>query len=447
MKKVITYGTFDLLHQGHVNLLKNAKKLGDYLIVGITSEGYDMYRGKLNVKQSLSERIENVKKLGIADEIVVEEYEGQKIDDIVLKKIDIFAIGSDWVGRFDYLREYCEVVYLERTKGISSTQLRDEQHPMINFGIVGCGRIANRFVVESKFVSGNNVEGVFNVYEEPAKQFVQKHNLNFYSTDYDDFISRVNAVYIASPHHTHYEYAKKALLSGKHVLCEKPMALSKTDAAELFNIAREKGLILMEALKTAYCPGFQRLVSCAKSGKIGQIVNVDAAFTKLVASNTRERQNDGVGGSMFELASYPLLAIFKLMGTNFENVSYTSYLDPNNGVDLFTKVDMLFKNGMATGKVGLGVKREGDLVIAGTRGYIYVPAPWWKTDYFELRYEDLNENEKYFYKFSGDGLRYEIVEFMNRISIGAMDKQMCEISEAIADIMERYRKEENVVTF
>ena len=115
MTKVITYGTFDLLHHGHRNLLKRAKALGDYLIVGVTSESYDRYRGKLNVQQSLMERIENVRGLGLADEIVVEEYEGQKIDDIVRLQVDIFAIGSDWTGRFDYLKENCQVVYLERT--------------------------------------------------------------------------------------------------------------------------------------------------------------------------------------------------------------------------------------------------------------------------------------------------------------------------------------------
>ena len=79
MTKVITYGTFDLLHYGHTNLLKRAKDLGDYLIVGVTAEAYDMARGKINVKQSLSERIENVRETGLADEIIVEEYEGQKI--------------------------------------------------------------------------------------------------------------------------------------------------------------------------------------------------------------------------------------------------------------------------------------------------------------------------------------------------------------------------------
>ena len=211
MTKVITYGTFDLLHYGHQNLLRRAKALGDYLIVGVTSENYDRYRGKLNVQQTLMERVENVRALGLADEIVVEEYEGQKIDDITRRSVDIFAIGSDWVGRFDYLNEYCKVVYLERTKGISSTELRDRRHPLIRLGVVGSGRIANRFIPESKFVSGVTVEGVFNPHLDSAHSFAQRHELAFYSDDYADFLSRVNAVYIASPHETHYDYARQAL--------------------------------------------------------------------------------------------------------------------------------------------------------------------------------------------------------------------------------------------
>ena len=82
MKKVITYGTFDLMHYGYVRLLERAKKLGDYLIVGVTSNDFDKRRGKINVQQSLMERIANIKSTGLADEIIVEEYEGQKIDDI-----------------------------------------------------------------------------------------------------------------------------------------------------------------------------------------------------------------------------------------------------------------------------------------------------------------------------------------------------------------------------
>ena len=124
MKKVITYGTFDLFHEGHYNLLKKAKKLGDYLIVGVTTENFDEVRGKVNVVDSIIERIDNVRKTGFADMIIVEDHEGQKIEDIQKYDVDIFTVGSDWVGTFDYLEAFCKVIYLDRTPGISSTFLR-----------------------------------------------------------------------------------------------------------------------------------------------------------------------------------------------------------------------------------------------------------------------------------------------------------------------------------
>ena len=103
MTKVITYGTYDFLHEGHIRLLKRAKELGDYLIVGVTAEDFDMARGKINVGQSLMERVEAIRQTGLADRIIVEEYEGQKIDDIRRYEADIFTVGSDWLGKFDYL--------------------------------------------------------------------------------------------------------------------------------------------------------------------------------------------------------------------------------------------------------------------------------------------------------------------------------------------------------
>ena len=114
MVKVITYGTYDLLHYGHVRLLERAKALGDYLIVGVTSDTFDRERGKINVQQSLMERVEAVRATGLADEIIIEEYEGQKIDDIKRLNVDIFTVGSDWKGKFDYLKAYCQVVYLDK---------------------------------------------------------------------------------------------------------------------------------------------------------------------------------------------------------------------------------------------------------------------------------------------------------------------------------------------
>ena len=161
MKKVITYGTFDLFHQGHYNLLKRAKDLGDYLIVGVTTDNFDLERGKMNTCNNVMERIEAVKETGLADLILIEEYRGQKIDDIQKYGVDIFAIGSDWEGYFDYLNEFCQVVYLPRTQGISSTQLREER-PQVNIGIIGTGSIASRFVPESNNVNSAVVTTAYN---------------------------------------------------------------------------------------------------------------------------------------------------------------------------------------------------------------------------------------------------------------------------------------------
>lgn len=209
MIKVITYGTYDLLHQGHINLLRRAKELGDYLIVGVTSDSFDQGRGKLNVRNNVLERVEAVKATGFADEVIIEDYTGQKIDDIQKYDVDIFAIGSDWVGKFDYLNEYCKVVYLPRTEGISSTQLREQTQETFRIGIVGSGRIARRFVPESKVVSGAEVVSVLNPDAAAADAFAREFGLQAYSA-FDDFIEGVEAVYIASPHLTHYAYAKRA---------------------------------------------------------------------------------------------------------------------------------------------------------------------------------------------------------------------------------------------
>lgn len=444
MKKVITYGTFDLFHEGHYNLLKRAKELGDYLIVGVTTENYDSSRGKLNVQESLMDRIKNVKESGLADEIIIEEYEGQKINDILRNNIDIFAIGSDWIGKFDYIKNYCKVVYLERTKGISSTQLRNNKNKILRIGVVGNGRIANRFIVESKYVSGVNVEGIYGRNADNIKSFSEKYGLNFYSTDYEEFLEKIDSVYIATPHLTHYQYIKKALMKNKHVLCEKPLVLKSYEAIELHNMAKEKGLVLIEAIKTAYAPGFIRLIAVAKSGIIGDIKAVDSTFTKLCKGDLRELKKEEAGGSITELASYTLLAIIKLLGSDFKDINFYSY--KNEAIDLFTRANFIYNSSIATSTVGLGVKSEGQLIISGTKGYIYVPSPWWKTEYFEARFENFNDNKKYYYKFEGDGLRYEIAEFLNLINNNKLETFKLTIDESIKiiEIIEKFLNNENI---
>lgn len=448
MKKVITYGTYDLLHQGHINLLRRAKELGDYLIVGVTSDNFDRERGKLNVRNNVLERVEAVKATGYADEIIVEDYLGQKIDDIQKYDIDIFAIGSDWIDKFDYLREYCNVVYLPRTEGISSTQLRAEKTVNVKVGIIGCGRVANRFPSESEVVSGIKIVAAYDIDNIIASHFVGVHGIDRYCKELDDFFNLVDAVYIAAPHLTHYELIKQSLMRGKHVLCETPMVLQEDEAKELFKLAESKELILMEANKTAHCPAFNHLMVMIKSGVIGEVVDVDASLSKLWDDDMTLREFDPrqAGGSMYELGSYPLLPIFKLMGIDYENLNFYSRMQ--NGVDMYTKGVLCYQHTVCSFTVGLGVKTEGNLVISGTKGYAYVPAPWWKTDYFEFRYEDQNQNKKFFYKWDGDGLRYEIQEFISciinkRYSTARLRRRE---SVAMARVMQDFTERKNFLT-
>lgn len=411
MKKVITYGTYDLFHYGHRRLLERAKALGDYLIVGVTTDNFDLERGKMSTCNNVMERIEAVKATGLADQIVIEEYKGQKIDDIQKYGVDIFAIGSDWEGYFDYLKEYCEVVYLPRTQGVSSTQLREER-PMVKIGVVGTGSIASRFIPEAKHVNSNEVIAAYNPNQEECKTFCRRFGLEDAKTE-SELYAMCDAIYIASPHYTHYDYVKNALLAGKHVLCETPFVFNKEHAEELYALAEKKKLVLMVALKTAYCPAFGHLVSLLKSGAIGEIVEVNASVTTLTDESSDKLNKDHYGGSMNENACFPLLPIFKLLGTEYENINFYSKI--KNDVDMFTKAVFRYPSAVASFQVGLGVKTEGNLVVAGTKGYAYVPAPWWKTDYFELRYEDQNQNKKFFYTWAGDGLRYEIKDFVSAI--------------------------------
>lgn len=442
MKKVITYGTYDLLHQGHINLLRRAKELGDYLIVGVTSDSFDRGRGKLNVRNNVLERVEAVKATGYADQVIIEDYVGQKIDDIQKYNVDIFAIGSDWEGKFDYLNEYTKVVYLPRTEGISSTMLRAESTVDIKVGIIGCGRIAKRFPAEAAVVNGVKLVAAYDINKAVLTQFTKDHAEISACENIEQLLDSVDAIYVATPHNTHYGLIKKCLDAEKHVLCETPMVLNGDEARECFELAERKGVILMEANKTAHCPAFNHLMVMIKSGVIGEVVDVEASESKLWSDNLTLREFDPsqAGGSLFELGSYTLLPIIKLMGTNYQDLNLYSRM--KDGVDMYTKGILRYEHAICSFKVGLGVKTEGNLVISGTKGYAYVPAPWWKTDYFELRYEDQNKNQKFFYKWDGAGLRYEIQEFIscivnNRFSTFRLRRKesicMAEIMQSFAE--------------
>ena len=187
-------------------------------------------------------------------------------------------------------------------------------------------------------------------------------------------------------------------------------------------------------------------MTLVKSGLIGDVVGIDASESKLWKVDELKRELDPAqaGGSLYEMGSYPLLPILRLLGTDIKNVNIYSRMNAD-GVDVYTRGILMFNNAVASFQLGLGVKTEGNLVISGTQGYVYVPSPWWKTDYFELRYEDQNKNKKYFYTWSEPGLRYEIQEFVSCIVNGRLHSSRLTPKESIcmADVMQRFTDRKN----
>ena len=443
MKKiVITYGTYDMLHIGHLNLLQRSKALGDYLIVGVTSEDYDRSRGKLNVSQSTEERMKAIEKLDFVDEVILETHKNQKAEDMVKYGVDIFAIGDDWVGAFDYLNEYTHVEYLPRTEGISSTLLREKKFTTVKLGMFGLGRDANRFLKESAFVSNLEIQSICGNNLQEVEKFIASTSIGYGYDDYSKFLNTsIDAVYISTGLELHSSHIRMALEANKHVLCENPLTLEKEELKELFSLAKKKNRLLLVALKTAFAPAFNQLLKEVALGTLGEVKEVRASFTKLYKEKGYDKSFYEHGATNL-LLNYPSLLIQKILG---KKDSVTFFDQCEDGYDISNRVITTHKNnaiGLAT--VGIGMKLEGDAMIAGTKGYVYIPAPWWLTKTFHFRFEDTHKAYTFNYEFEGDGLRYMIAEFSSLIQRGETESKRLTVEEMmdINDIIVEYNAKE-----
>ncbi|MDO4276890.1 MAG: adenylyltransferase/cytidyltransferase family protein [Eubacteriales bacterium] len=426
MKRVITYGTFDLFHQGHYNIIKRARELGDYLIVGVTSESYDIERGKLNVRDSLLKRIENVRKTGFADEIIIEEYQGQKVSDIIKYNIDVLVVGSDWRGKFDYLKNYCDVQYLERTKNISSTQLRGEG-TIYNIGVVTDDTKDNGIVVESKYVSGLHVESVYSEDEDTARRFCERYELDSYGSDFDKFLSTLDIVYIKSSLKTRVKYIERAIEQGKYVISDSPMTLHPDKLKELFAKAVENNVVLVEKIMLVYLRAFNQLVWLTHGDLVGNVVSVKCAIS----------QDDFDGGKSFnETVAHAICAIIKLLGKNCLEVN-TNAVKDEKGDFIYDMITMKYPETLATIEIGTTVDVEDEFVIIGSKGRITVPNDWWNTGYFEAKVEGNEFLKRFSFNFEGNGFRYLLQELMIMISDKRTEctRLFYEESEALVDIL------------
>ena len=403
-KVVITYGTFDLFHKGHYNILKRAKDLGDYLIVGVTGETYDAERGKLSVRDSLVKRIENVKNSGFADKIIVEEYLGQKIQHILQYNVDVLVVGSDWKGKFDHMRKYCEVVYLERTKDISSTMLR-ETGDIYKLGIVTDNESDDDMVLESKYVSGIHVESVYSDNEKTAEEFCSTFELDNYYTDYSKFLESVDVIYINTEKEKKYELIKAALHNSKVVISSPVIADTVDKIKELYTYAADNNRILVECIPTFYLQAYMQLMWNAKGNLIGDLTCVKNSikFGELVGVN----KND-IDSHLY----FTTLFARKIIG---ENVRFDI-----KKVGQGENMHILFtgENGESiySSELGFGEYIGSDMKIIGTDGIITVPANWWETGYFELKRNGESDIKRYSCNYEGNGMRYVLVSVLSQIN-------------------------------
>ena len=418
MKKVITYGTFDMFHEGHYNILKRAREYGDYLIVGVTGENYDIGRGKLSVHDTLATRIENVKNTGLVDEIIVEEYLGQKIGDIIKYEIDSFVIGDDWAGKFDHLSRYCNMIYLERTKGISSTKLRQETFENYDIGIITDEADDNELVKEAKLVNGFEVKNVFCDNEKTLEAFQEKYNVENEFDSEEEMIEASDIVFVRCSIEKRFNYIRQA-------------TFKSSELKELISLSKENNVILMENIKMVHIYVFNQLLWMTQGGLIGDILSFNCSISK----NDESRSN-----LFYDLSALSLLPMLKIMGQDYEKADFKVTKDGDN-IE-FASMNFVYPNGRAVINVGNVVRVDNQLEIIGTKGTIRMRGNWWRSKNFSLHKPGEIDAELYNTNFEGNGFKYLIKAMSNMLNNNSIDSMGVFEDESIriVEILEKVKR-------
>lgn len=319
---------------------------------------------------------------------------------------------------------------------ISRESLLKQGEGYIKIGVIGTGSIASRFADEVAHVQRTYIYSAYSPDEKELDRYCDKFGITNDCKNVEELIENVDAVYIASPYLTHYQYAKMALMAGRHVLCETPFTQTYKETQELYQLAERKGLVLVLAWKTAFCPSFVQILYNIRQGVIGEVVEMTATTTTLLKDGVTTTYNNE---RIAENAIYGLLASLKVLGSEFKRVA--NFVKTDEERQLYNDITIEYEDSIAHVKAGTGVKSESSMVVSGTRGYIYVPAPWWMPAYFEIRFENQNTNKKLYFPYEESGLRYEIQYFIDRIHLKPTDEFVTkEETLLLARMAEKYLK-------
>lgn len=294
---------------------------------------------------------------------------------------------------------------------------------MLKWGIIGLGKIANKFAKDLALVENCELTAVASRSAEKGRQFGAQYGVKAIYSSYDDLFQdpNVDIVYIATPHNSHLEYSLAAMNSGKHVLCEKPLAVNQQQVQALIDGARKNSIFLMEAFWTRFNPSMEAVMSRVRNQEIGEVnyINADFSFYRDAPAESRMFNMDLAGGSLLDVGVYPIFLSYILMG--YPDEILATAIKHETGADLQTSAILKYKNGLAN--VMSGLRSASDMVakIYGTEGEIFIDKVWHEAQGY--RVEKGDELQSYSLPTKGKGFTYEIEECYSCIEKGRLESE------------------------
>lgn len=282
---------------------------------------------------------------------------------------------------------------------------------MIKWGIIGPGTIANAFAQEVQNTEKGKLIAVYGRNEDKARKFAKEYNLQKHYSNIDDFLNdkEIDAVYIATPHSHHMEYAIKCIKAKKHILCEKPFSYNKKTSEKVLSLAKENNVFIMEALWTLFLPAVNKAKSWIDEGKIGKVKMITAnfGFESEVDVNSRLYNPNLAGGALLDVGIYPILLSNFIMNDIPKEINATAVMTSTN-VDESDVISLKYKNNsLASLTCSIASDTDNTAVIYGEKGKIVIPKFWMsKNAYLYTKNEELSFQDSY----EGAGYMYEIME-------------------------------------
>jgi predicted dehydrogenase len=301
----------------------------------------------------------------------------------------------------------------------------------LNWGILGLGNIANKFVKDLKRVKNCHLTAVASRSEDRAKLFADQYSANHFYSSYEDLFldEEVDIIYIATPHNSHFKLAFEAMNHGKHVLCEKPLAVNRHEVTQLIEASKANNVFLMEAFWSRFNPTIEAVLGHVQKKDIGDVnfISADFSFYRDADPESRLFNMNLAGGALLDIGVYPLFLSYLILGYPEEIVAQA--IKHKSGVDLQTSAILKYRHGFANIMCGFGSDSDMVAKIFGTEGKIFIDKIWHEAQGYKIEKE--NVLESFSLPIIGKGFTYEIEECMECISAGKIESRKWSHSDSL----------------